>query len=478
MQLKFEHGFEKMRDGYRGLLGSCIRHRKIFVIGFFAVCALSFLLLPWLGQDFFPAVDSGEFKLHMRAPTGTRIEDTAAICDRVEQDIRRHIPPEELDTIIDNIGLPYSSINLSYSNSAPTGPADADIDVALKGNHHHTEQIVRNLRPVLGRDFPGVTFFELPVDMVSQILNFGLPAPIDIQVVGPNLAGDRAFASQLLNRLKFIPGTADLRIQQTFNYPKLTLDVDRTKASQIGYTQLQVANNILVSLSGSFQTSPTFWLDPKTGVSYQIATQTPQYRIQSFQDLDNIPLAGGTPPSTSPAIAINVPLASASPRSPIAIDVPATGASMSSPPAILGSVATISRSSEMAVVSHYDVQPVIDIYGSVQGRDLGGVAREIDPILKQSKSSLPRGSQIIVRGQILTMRSSFNGLLGGLFFSIVLVYLLIVVNFQSWLDPFIILMALPAALAGIVWFLFITGTTISVPGPHGNHHVHGRGHRQ
>jgi CzcA family heavy metal efflux pump len=439
MQLKFEHGFEKFRDGYHRKLEVCIHHRKVFVIGFFAACALSFLLYPWLGQDFFPSVDSGEFKLHVRVPTGTRIEETAAICDRVEQDIRRHIPPADLNTITDNIGLPYSSINLSYSNSAPTSPADADIQVALKGEHHHTAEYVRELRPILGRDFPGVTFFELPVDIISQILNFGLPAPIDIQIVGPNLVGDRAFASQLLNRLKFIPGTADLRIQQTFNYPTLHVDVDRTKASQIGYTQLNVANDLLVSLSGSFQTSPTFWLDPKTGVSYQIATQTPQYRIQSLQDLGNVPLAGGA--STTQA----------------------AGGASGAQPAILASMADFSRGSEMAVVSHYDVQPVIDIFGSVQGRDLGGVAGDIDPILKQSKSSLPRGSQIIVRGQVLTMRSSFKGLLGGLFFSILLVYLLIVVNFQSWLDPFIILMALPAALAGIVWFLFVTGTTVSVP---------------
>jgi CzcA family heavy metal efflux pump len=430
MQLKFEKGFEHFRDSYHSMLDTCIRHRGIFVAVFFAAVAASFLLVPWLGQDFFPSVDNGEFKLHMRVPTGTRIEDTAAICDRVEQDIREHIPPAEIDTIIDNIGLPYSSINLSYSNSAPTGPADADIQVALKGRHQRTAEYVRDLRPVLARDFPGVTFFELPVDIVSQILNFGLPAPIDIQIVGNDLAGNRAFASQLLNRLKFIPGTVDLRIQQQFNYPKLHIAVDRTKASQIGYTQANVANNLLVSLSGSFQTSPAFWLDPKTGVSYMIATQTPQYNIESLQDIENIPVNGGSP---------------------------------STPPAILANIADISRSAEMSVVSHYDVQPVIDIFGSVHGRDLGGVARDIDPILNESKSSLPRGSHITVRGQIQTMRSSFSGLLYGLFFSIVLVYLLIVVNFQSWLDPFIILMALPAALAGIVWFLFVTATTVSVP---------------
>jgi multidrug efflux pump subunit AcrB len=428
-QQKFESGFERLREKYHGLLGACIRHRRGFAICFFAACALSFALLPWVGEDFFPKVDSGEFKLHVRAATGTRIEETAALCDRVENEIRQQIPPSELVTIIDNVGLPYSGINLSYSNSAPIGPGDADILVELAHDHHPTEKYVHDLRLRLVRDFPGVTFYELPADIVTQILNFGLPAPIDVQVVGRNLLANRSFADKLMNRLKFVAGTADLRIQQPFDQPKLHIDVDRTKAQQIGFTQRDVAQNLLISLSGSWQTSPAFWLDPKNGVSYNIAAQTPQYKVSTLQDLENIPVTGP----------------------------------QSSQSEIMASLASFSRGAEMGVVSHYDVQPVIDIYGSVQGRDLGGVAREITPIIEQSRKELPRGSDIIVRGQIETMRSSFRGLLAGLVFSILLVYLLIVINFQSWLDPFVILMALPAALAGIVWFLFVTHTTISVP---------------
>jgi CzcA family heavy metal efflux pump len=429
MQQRFEHGFEGLRDRYHGVLEICVRHNKLFAISFLAVCILSFALLPLLGQDFFPAVDTGEFKLHLRAPTGTRIEETAALCDHVEDAIRKEIPQNEIRSVIDNIGLPYSGINLSYSNSAPIGPGDADILVALTKDHRPTADYEHDLRLKLNQEFPGVTFYFLPADIVSQILNFGLPAPIDVQVVGQNLDGNRAFADQLLNKLKYVPGIVDLRIQQTFDQPKLHLEVDRTKAQQIGFSARDVAQNVLISLSGSFQTTPNYWLDSKTGVSYSIAAQTPQYRVDSLQDLENIPVTGaGTRQN-----------------------------------AIMASVATFSRGSEMAVVSHYNIKPVIDIFGAVQGRDLGGVAREIQPIIDNSKKDLPRGSQLIVRGQILTMNSSFSGLLWGLAFSIVLVYLLIVVNFQSWLDPFIILMALPGALAGIVWFLFITRTTVSVP---------------
>ena len=428
MQAKFEHSFEGLRNRYHRLLDASIRHRRAFVVLFLAACLLSFLLLPWLGRDFFPGVDSGEFKIHMRAPTGTRIEETAALCDRVEDDIRKQIPPKELTTIIDNIGLPYSGINLSYSTSAPIGPADADIQVELASDHRPTKEYIHDLRAKLSKDFPGVIFYNLPVDIVTQILNFGLPAPIDIEVVGRNLPANREFAQKLMNELKFIPGAVDLRIQQPFNYPRLHIEVDRTKANEVGFAQRDVANDLLISLSGSFQTSPTFWLDPKSGVSYNIAAQTPQYRVESLQDLENIPITNGT-----------------------------------SAPQILAGLASFSRGSEMGVVSHYDIQSVIDIYGAVEGRDLGGVASDIEPILKRNEKDLPKGSQIITRGQIQTMNSSFIGLLAGLGFSIVLVYLLIVINFQSWLDPFIILMALPAALAGIVWFLFVTGTTVSVP---------------
>ncbi len=429
MQQKFEHHFDALRDRYHRLLERCIHHRVIFAICFLAFCVLSFALLPLLGQDFFPAVDSGEFKLHMRAPTGTRIEETAALCDRVEAVIRKQIPQSELVSVIDNIGLPYSSINLSYSNSAPIGTGDADILAELSKDHHPTAEYVHDLRIELAKDFPGVTFYFLPADIVSQILNFGLPAPIDIQILGRDLAANRVFADNLLNQLKFVPGTVDLRIQQAFDQPKLHIEVDRTKAQQIGYSARDIANNVLISLSGSFQTTPNYWLDRRTGVSYSIAAQTPQYNADSLQALENIPVTGpGTPQSQ-----------------------------------IMASVASFSRGAEMGVVSHYNIMPVIDIYGAVQGRDLGGLAREIAPIIERSKKDLPRGAQIVVRGQILTMASSFSGLLWGLAFSIVLVYLLIVVNFQSWLDPFIILMALPAALAGIVWFLFITRTTVSVP---------------
>jgi len=430
LQVGFERGFERIRSAYRGLLETFIDHRRIFVGGFLLACFLSFALLPWLGQDFFPAVDAGEFTLHLRAPTGTRIEETAALCDHVENEIRKQIPQQEFAGVIDNIGLPYSGINLSYSNSAPIGTQDADIIVTLSPKHHPTAGYVHNLRLDLARTFPGVTFYFLPSDMVTQILNFGLPAPIDIQVVGNDLQANRQFADNLLERVKSISGTSDLRIQQTFNQPKLHVDVDRTKAADIGFSQKDVATNLLVTLSGSSQTSPTFWLNPQNGVSYSIATQTPQYRVQTLQDLDNIPITGTNP---------------------------------SAPPSILASLASVSRVPDMSVVSHYNVAPVIDIFGSVQGRDLGGVSKDIFSIVNASQKDLPRGSKIIVRGQIQTMRSSFLGLLTGLIFAIVLVYLLIVVNFQSWLDPFIILMALPAALAGIVWFLFMTGTTISVP---------------
>jgi CzcA family heavy metal efflux pump len=429
LQAKFEGAFERFRERYHRLLAACIAHRKLFVAGFFGACLLSFALLPLIGEDFFPSVDSGEFNFHMRAPTGTRIEETAALCDRVENDIRAHIPPSQLVSIIDNVGLPYSSINLSYSNSAPIGTEDADILVSLAPDHRPTIQYVRELRQVLSEDFPGVQFYDLPTDMVSKILDFGQPAPIDIQIVGRNLLENRAYADNLLNQLKFVPGAVDLRIQQEFNEPRLHIQVNRTKAQEIGYTANDVAQNLLVSLSGSFQTSPTFWVDPRTGVSYNIAVQTPEYRTDSLQKLENVPISG-----------------------------PGTNESE-----ILSDVASFSRSSEMAVVSHYDVEPAIDIFGSVDGRDLGGVATDIQSIINRNRKNLPRGSQANLLGQVQTMHTSFIGLLGGLAFSIVLVYFLIVVNFQSWLDPFVILMALPAALAGIVWCLFVTHTTISVP---------------
>jgi multidrug efflux pump subunit AcrB len=431
IQKGFEAGFEKFRVAYRGLLEGCLRHRGIFLIVFFVCCLGSLaILIPWLGRDFFPNVDSGTFKLHLRAPTGMRIEETANLCDLVEKSIRQQIPAAEVHNVIDNIGLPYSGINLSYSNSAPAGSSDADILVTLNANHHPTDTYIHQLRLTLPKQFPGATFAFLPADMVGQILNFGLPAPIDVQVVGNDSEGNRQYADALLEKMKLVSGTADLRIQQAFDEPYLRLRVERTKAEELGFTAHDIAQNLLVSLSGSFQTAPTFWVDPKNHVSYQIATQTPQYRTETLQDVENIPITG-----TDPA----------------------------APPSIMASLVSIQRGAGMAVVSHYNIEPVIDIYGSVTGRDLGGVAGDINKIIDNTRQQLPRGSRVVVRGQVQTMRSSYIGLLSGLVFSIVLVYLLIVVNFQSWLDPFIMISALPAALAGIAWFLFITHTTLSVP---------------
>jgi multidrug efflux pump subunit AcrB len=431
LQQRFEEAFEKFRGSYRLMLEFCLEHRRIFLIAFFASCLGSLaMLLPWLGRDFFPSVDSGTFKLHLRAPTGMRIEETANLCDQVEQSIRQQLPAGEIHNVIDNIGLPYSGINLSYSNSAPVGSSDADILVTLSANHHPTDKYIQQLRLALPKQFPGVTFAFLPADMVSQILNFGLPAPIDVQVVGNDLEGNRLYASRLLERMKNVSGTADMRIQQPFDEPYLRLRVERTKAEELGFTAHDIAQNLLVSLSGSFQTSPTFWVDPKNRVSYQIATQSPQYRTDSLQQLVNIPVTGTNP---------------------------------SAAPSLMASLVSVERGTGMAVVSHYNVAPVIDIFGAAAGRDLGGVASDLNKIIDDTRHELPRGSRVVVRGQVDTMRASYIGLLGGLAFSIVLVYLLIVVNFQSWLDPFIMISALPAALAGIAWFLFVTHTTLSVP---------------
>lgn len=429
LQLTFESAFERLRSAYRRLLEISIRHSALFTVCFFVVCLASVVgLYPWLGEDFFPAIDAGQFKLHVRAQTGTRIEETAKLCDQIDSSIRASIPAAEISNILDNIGLPYSGINTSYSNSGAIGPADADIQVSLEEKHGPTLAYVRELRAKLPVQFPGVTFYFLPADMVTQILNFGMPAPIDIQILGPDLSGNRAFADDLLQQVKYIPGITDLRIQQPFNQPKLFVNIDRTKSQLVGYSTRDVAGNILVALSGSFQTSPTFWLNPKSGVSYNIAAQSPQYEMDSLQDLKNIPVVGN-------------------------------GAPMQ----ILSSLASIQRGQGLGTVSHYNIAPAIDVFGSVDGTDLGSVSKEIDSIVAKNRKLLPRGSRIAVRGQVDTMRSSFTGLMAGLLFSIVLVYMLIVINFQSWLDPFIIISALPAALAGIVWFLFLTHTTLSVP---------------
>src|SRR5467141_2552502 len=431
MQVRFEEAFERLRERYHGLLEFCLHHRRTFLVAFFSACVGSLvLIIPWLGRDFFPTIDSGSFNLHMRAPTGLRIEETARLCDLVERSIRQHLPPGEISNIIDNIGLPYSGINTSYNNTGTVGTSDADILATFAVNNHKTAKYIHDLRISLAKEFPGVTFSFLPSDMVTQILNFGLPAPIDIQVVGNNLEGNQQYANALLEQVKFVPGIADARIQQPFDEPYLHLTVDRTKAQQVGFNASSIAQNVLISLGGSFQTSPTFWVDPKNRVRYQIATQTPQYRVDTLQDLANMPITGPSP---------------------------------SAPPSLLPSFASTQRGTGMAVVSHYNIQPVIDIFGAVQGRDLGGVSKDITRIIDQTRKNLPRGSQVVMRGQVQTMRTSYVGLLSGLAFAIILVYLLIVVNFQSWLDPFIIICALPAARAGIAWLLFVTHTTLSVP---------------
>src|ERR1700741_4182718 len=431
LQRRLEQAFETFRHSYRSLLEVCLHHRRVFLIVFFA-CSLGSLaiLIPWLGRDFFPSVDSGTFKLHMRAPTGMRIEETANLCDLVEQSIRKQIPADEVHSVIDNIGLPYSGINLSYSNSAPVGTSDADILVTLSVNHHPTDNYIHQLRLTLPKQFPGVEFAFLPADMVGQILNFGLPAPIAGQIVGNNMAGNRLYADALLEKMRYVSGTADLRIQQPFDQPYLSFRVERTKAEQLGFTAHALAQNLLVSLSGSFQTSPSFWVDPQDHVSYQIATQTPQYRTDTLQAIQNIPVTGTDP---------------------------------NAPPSIMASLVSMQRAAGMAVVSHYNIAPVIDIFGGVTGRDLGAVSSDINKIIAATQKQLPRGSRVVVRGQVQTMQASYVGLLSGLAFSIVLVYLLIVVNFQSWLNPFIMISALPAALAGIAWFLFVTHTNLSVP---------------
>jgi multidrug efflux pump subunit AcrB len=428
-QRAFERGFERLRKAYHTRLTALVHRRVLFVPAFLLTCVAVFLLVPWLGQDFFPTSDNGQFILHLRAKSGTRIEETAKLCDLVEGTIRRKIPEREVDNILDNVGLPYSTINFMHSTSGLIGAGDADILVSLKEGHHSTADYVERLREALPREYPGTTFYFVPADIVTQVLNFGLPAPIDIQIEGSDIEGNREVAARMVHEIEQVPGIADARIQQAFDYPEFDVAVDRTKAAQGGYTQRDVANSLLNSLSGSFQITPMFFLNWKNGVSYNLVTQTPQYSIQSLEDLQNTPL----------------------------------NAASAARPEILADVASIKRANEMEVINHYNIRRVVDIYAAVRGRDLGAVGREVTRIVDANRKSLPRGSFIIIRGQLQTMRTSYLGLLGGLVFSVILVYLLIVVNFQSWLDPFIIITALPAALAGIVGFLFLTHTTLSVP---------------
>jgi CzcA family heavy metal efflux pump len=429
-QRGFERWFENFRRSYESLLETALAYRGIFALTFAAFCFLSLGLVFLLGQDFFPQVDAGLLRLHLRARPGLRVEETARLTDQVEQVMRQEIPANEVKTILDNIGVPYSGLNLSYSNSGVIGSSDAEIQVALDSEHHHpTQQYINQLRRTLPEQFPGVEFFFQPADIVSQILNFGLPAPIDVQLMGANMGENYAIAQQIASRMREVPGTADVHVQQMLALPTLHMDIDRSKSTQVGMSARDVAQSVLVSLSGSFQTAPNFWLNPKNGVTYNIAVQSPQYRVTSFQDLMNVP--------------VNAPQARGQ--------------------QILGNLVAVRPTARAAVINHYNVQPVIDVYASTNGRDLGGVASEVQKIVNDYKQHLPRGTQIIVRGQVETMRSSYLGLGVGLLMAVMLIYLLIVVNFQSWLDPFIIITALPAALAGICWFLLLTHTRLSVP---------------
>jgi CzcA family heavy metal efflux pump len=428
-QMAFEVRFGRIRDRYRSLLTLALRYPQAFMIGFLACVVISFGLAPFLGENFFPAVDSGQIMMHVRAQPGTRIEETARLFEQVEQTVNRTIPASELDNIVDNIGLPFSGINMAYQNTGTIGPEDGDALISLKEGHGATAEYIRKLRGVLPQQFPGATFSFLPADIVSQILNFGLPAPIDLQVIGNNQKGNYAYATDLLKRIRKVPGIADLRIQQVFNYPQINVDVDRTLAGEVGLTQRDVANSLLVTLSGSGQVKPNFWLNTENGVSYPIVAQMPQYRIDSVSALSNVPITSNDTQG----------------------------------PQYLGGLARITPGPSPGVVSHYNVQPVIDIYGAMQGRDLGAVAKDIQNILKDTKHSVPRGSYVALRGQVQTMTSAYSELYFGLAGAVVLIYLVIVVNFQSWTDPFIIITALPGALAGIVWMLFTTGTTLSVP---------------
>jgi multidrug efflux pump subunit AcrB len=430
---RFQAGFEQVfswaRGRYRALLVLALGHPKTVIVGFIAIVIVSFALEPFLGENFFPAVDSGQIMMHVRAQPGTRIEETARLFDLIEQTVRSTIPPNQLDNIVDNIGLPFSGINMAYQNTGTIGPEDGDALISLKEDHGPTEGFIKELRTKLPQQFPGTTFSFLPADIVSQILNFGLPAPIDVQVIGNNQKANYAYATDLLKRMRTVSGIADLRIQQVLDYPQINVDVDRTLAGEVGLTQRDTANSLLVTLSGSGQVHPNFWLNTKNGVSYPIVAQMPQYRIDTISDLVNLPVTSAK--TTSPQY--------------------------------LGGLARITPGPSPGVVSHYNVQPVIDIYGAVQGRDLGAVSGDIDRILQTTRKDVPRGSYVTVRGQVRTMTDAYSQLYFGLAGAVVLVYLVIVVNFQSWLDPFIIITALPGALAGIIWMLFMTGTTLSVP---------------
>jgi multidrug efflux pump subunit AcrB len=423
----FEHYFERLRQGYLGLLELALRHRFWFAGGFLCIALASLGLAPFLGQDFFPSIDAGTIRMHMRAPTGTRIEETTRLTDQVEQKIRALMPPDRIASIVDNIGLPNSGINISYGSSGTVGVFDADISVSLNEGKTATDVYVKTLREKLPAAFPGTTFSFLPADIVTQILNFGSPAPLDVQIAGADLNASRAFANKLLAKIRYVPGVADPRIQEQFQNPGLKVDFNRELAGVVGLTETDAATSIQATLSGSTQTAPTYWLNPTNGVSYPVSVQTPQYGIDTLGELKNLPLTAAQ--STQ----------------------------------LLGGLATFTPEPLDAVVSHYNIRPVVNIYATTQGRDLGAVAADVQKIVDDSRADLPKGSTVEIRGQAATMTAAYRQLFIGLAMSIVLIYLLIVVNFQSWIDPFVIIMALPAALAGIVWMLFLTFTTLSVP---------------
>jgi len=427
-QRGFERRFERVRLGYRELLTLALAHRPVFIVGFLVFVFASFALTPFLGRDFFPSVDAGQILMHARTRVGTRVEEAASQFADIQKAIRQIIPPQELDTLVDNIGMPVSGINMTYNNTGTIGTQDGDIQIKLREGHRPTAAYVKQLREELPVRFPGVTFSFLPADIISQILNFGAPAPIDLQVRGPNIQANFAYAQELLRKLRHVPGLADARIQQSLNYPGFDVDVDRTRAQYVGVTERDVTNTMVVNLAGSGQVTPTYWLNPENGVSYPIVMQTPQYQIDSLNALKNLPIT-------------------------------APGSSQQT----LGAIATFNRVARSAVVSQYNIQAMIQIYATTQGRDLGAVAADVQKVVDEMAPSLPRGTQVYLLGQVRTMNSAFAGLLFGLLGAIVLIYLLIVVNFQSWGDPFVIITALPAALAGIVWMLFATGTTLSVP---------------
>jgi CzcA family heavy metal efflux pump len=428
-QRGFEHRFEQFRSGYRDVLTLALHHRPTFVIAFLAFVVASFAMVPYLGQNFFPSVDAGQILMHARLQVGTRLEESANQFADIQKAIKKIIPPDQIETMTDNIGMPISGINMTYNNTGVMGPSDGDIQIKLKEDHPPTENYVKAMREQLPALFPGTSFAFLPADIVNQILNFGAPAPIDLQIRGNNLNANFDYATKLLSQIRRIPGVADARIQQSTKNPTFNVDVDRTRAQYVGLTERDVVNSLTVNLSGSGQVAPTYYLNPDNGVNYAVVMQTPQYQVDSLSALQTLPITS-TVPSNAP---------------------------------ILGGVASISRTTSSAIVSQYDIQPLVQIFATPQGRDLGGIAADVNKLIAATAKDVPKGSTVVLSGQVQTMNSSFSGLLFGLLGAIVLVYFLIVVNFQSWSDPFVIITALPAALAGIVWMLFTTHTTMSVP---------------